>query len=72
MDDVDWVRVVFRDLRNNFRHRLQLLERHPWLCAEGVGEMGRLEMLNLLEALACLELCELSFAMLIRARDNKH
>ena len=33
--------------------------------------MCRLEMLNLLENLDCLELCELSFAMSIRARDNK-
>ena len=33
--------------------------------------MGRLDMLNLLEDLVCLERCELSFAMLITARDNK-
>ena len=33
--------------------------------------MCRLKMLNLLEDLDCLELCELSFAMSIRARDNK-
>ena len=34
--------------------------------------MGRLEMLNLLEDLGCLELRELSFAMLIKKGDNKH
>jgi hypothetical protein len=66
-DDVDWVGVVLGDLENNFRHGLQ-----PWLCSEGVGEMDRLEMLNLLEDLDSLELCELCFAMLIRARDSKH
>ena len=33
--------------------------------------MGHLEMLNLLEDLDCLELCELSFAMSNRTRDNK-
>ena len=33
---------------------------------------GRPRMLNLLEDLDCLELCELSFAMSIRARYNKH
>ena len=33
--------------------------------------MGRLEMLNLLKNLNCLELFELSFAMSISARDNK-
>ena len=33
--------------------------------------MNRLEMLNLLEDLDRLKLCELCFAMSIRARDNK-
>ena len=33
--------------------------------------MGRLEMLNLLGDLDCLERCELSFAISMRARDNK-
>ena len=70
-EDVDWVGVVLGDLENNFGHRLQLFEEYPWLCSEGAGEMGRLEMLNLLEDLDCFELCELSFAMSIRARDNK-
>ena len=59
-EDVDWVGVVLGDLENNFGHRLRLFE----LCS---GEMGRLEMLNLLEDLDCLDRCELSFAMLIRA-----
>jgi hypothetical protein len=71
-DDVDWVGVVLLDLDNNFGNRLLLFEGYPWLCSEGAGEIGRLEMLNLLENLDCLELCELSFAMSIRARDNKH
>jgi hypothetical protein len=66
-DDVDWVGVVLRDFRNNFGNfRLQ-----PWFCSEEVGEMGRLKMLNLLEDLDCSELCELCFAMSIRARGNK-
>ena len=70
-DGADWVGVVLRDLENNFGHRLLLFEEYPWFCSEGVGDMGRLEMLNLLEDLDCLEFCELSFAMSIRARDNK-
>jgi hypothetical protein len=71
-DDVDWVGVVLRDLENNFGNRLQLFEEFPWFCSEGAGEMGRLEVLNLLEDLNCLELCELSFAMSVSlARDNK-
>ena len=68
-DDVDWMDLG--DLENNFAHWL-LFEECPWLCSEGAGEMGRLEMLNLLKDLDCLELCELSFAMSMRARDNKH
>ena len=67
-DDVDWLGVVLGDLENNLGHRLRLFE---GLCSEGAGEMCRLEMLNLLEDLDCLELCELSFAMSIRGRDNK-
>ena len=65
--------VVLVDLESNFGNfRLQLFGEYPWFCSEGAGEMGRLEMLNLLEDLDCLELCELSFAMSIRARYNKH
>ena len=71
IDDVDWVGVVLGDLENNFGNRLQLFEGYPWLCPEGADEMGRLKMLSLLEDLDCLELCELSFAMSIRTRDNK-
>ena len=70
-DNVDWVGVVLGDLENNFGNRLQLFEEYPWLCSEGAGEMGRLEMVNLVEDLDCFELCELSFAMSIRARDDK-
>ena len=72
-DDIDWVGVVLRNLENNFGQRLQLFEESAWLCSARVGEMGRLEMslLNLLEDLECLKLCELSFAMSMRARDNK-
>ena len=63
--------LVLGDLENNFAHWL-LFEEYSWLCSEGAGEMGRLEILNLLEDLDCLELCGLSFAMSMRARDNKH
>jgi len=72
-DDVDWVRVVLRDLEDNFGNKLevQLFEEFPWLSSKGAGEIGRLKLLNQLEDLECLELCELSFAMSIRARDNK-
>ena len=67
-DDIDWVDVVLGDLKNNLGHRLRLFE---GLRSEGAGEMCRLKMLNLLDDLDCLELCELSIAMSIRARDNK-
>ena len=70
-DDVDWVGVVLGELENNFGHRLQLFGEYPWLCSEGASEMGRLEMLNLLGDLDCLERCELSFAISMRTRDNK-
>jgi len=72
-DDVDWVRVVLRDLEDNFGNRLdvQLFEEFPWLSSEGASEIGRLKLLNQLEDLECLELCELSFAMSIRAGNNK-
>ena len=70
-DDVDWVGVVLGELENNLGHRLQLFGEYPWLCSEGASEMGRLKMLNMLEDLDCLELCELSFAMSIRGRSNK-
>ena len=70
-DDVDWVGVVLGDLENNFGNRLQLFEGYPWLRPERAGEMGRLKVLSILEDLDCLELCELSFAMSIRTRDNK-
>ena len=71
-DDVDWVGVVLGDLKNNFGNfRLQLFGEYPWFCSEGVGEMGGVKTLNLLEDLDCLELCELSFAMSNRTRDNK-
>ena len=61
-DDVDWVGVVLGDLEDDLGNRLQLFEGYPWLCPEGAGEMGSLK----LKDLDCLELCELSFAMLIR------
>ena len=70
-NDVDGVGVVLGDLEDNFGNRLQLFEEFPWLCSEGASEMGRLKMLNLLEDLDCLELCESSFSMSIRARGNK-
>ena len=69
IDDVDWVGVVLGDLENNFRHGFQLFEEFPWLCSEGAGEIGRLGMLN--QDFDCLAFCEISFAILIRARDNK-
>ena len=68
-DDVDWVGVVLGESENNFGHRL--FEEYLWLCSEGASEMGRLEMLNPLKDLDCLERCELSFAMSMRTRDNK-
>ena len=71
-DDVDWVGVVLRDLESNFGNfRLELFGEYPWFCSERASEMGRLKMLNMLEDLDCLKLCELSFAMLIRGRSNK-
>ena len=69
IDNVDWVGVVLGDLENNFRHGFQLFEEFSWLCSEGAGEIGRLGMLN--QDFDCLAFCELSFAISIRARDNK-
>ena len=71
-DDVDWLGVVLGDLENIFGNfRLELFGEYPWFCSEGASEMGRLKMLNMLDDLDCLELCELSFAMSIRGRSNK-
>ena len=70
-DDVNRAGVVLGDLEDNFGHKLLLFEEYPWFCSRGVVEMDHLEMLNLLEALDCLELCELSLAMSMGVRDKR-